>query len=221
MTQDYLNSTKEKSKNAIRQATIPCLGAFAALYILFAVNKHLNVSTEHTISQYRTHFRIPLFSGFLTIGSFMLSFKAFTILRLHDDVFKTPEYMERWILKAEKFKLNPNTYLDPLSRLTDTFFLTILFSLLTAFLQVTLGLLPKSWAAYICIWFALFSGMLVIRSLYVLRVNLIIWQQLLAKKYTDQLRKTLDARLLEKQRKEDDILRGIPNENSEKSHSSD
>ncbi|MBI1753571.1 MAG: hypothetical protein HY014_16015 [Acidobacteria bacterium] len=205
--QDYHNSIFKKFKNLLRQSIYPFIGSILILVIILWWKYFLNLQNDYFIYQYKAIFRIPLFSGFLTIGSFMLSFKAFTVLRLHEDVYKSPEYQERWVKRAMDFSLKPITYLDPLARLTDTFFLAIFFSLMAAFLQVTLGLIPKLWLVCFCVWAALFSGCLVLRSLYVLRQNLVEWQKLLSKKYADELEAKISQLKEEIAKKESECLK--------------
>jgi len=203
---DLLTRIRKKAWTTAKQCFFPVLAAAVAAYVLRKARIGLDVKPEDFLNKYRTGFRVPLFTGFLTIGSFMLSFKAFTVLRLYDDVYKTKEYKDRWLARAEQFHLTPDSFLDPLARLTDTFYLAILASLLTSLSQLTIGLINKVGAVYFCAASAVFSGMFVFRALRILRKNLIEWQRQLAKKYEKELEAELASRKLAKKAKDSERL---------------
>jgi hypothetical protein len=88
--------------------------------------------------------RVPLFSGFLTVGSFMVTLQTAILQRLKD-AYDNPKYLERYIcLKA----YNPKArYYGSLERLSLALSFCIVSAFLTAMFQMTFGFIKIPWAS--------------------------------------------------------------------------
>lgn len=122
---------------------------------------------------YSKNLRGSLFTGFLTLGGFLLSLKTFIVVNMKKEVFDTDDYKAEW---EEQKKLDTANKMgqrfEPLRYLSTTLFLSIASCVITSVLQLTLGLSDTFWAAIICLWTALVSVLFLLRSLWLIRVNL-------------------------------------------------
>jgi hypothetical protein len=147
-----------------------CLYVLVGATFLFSLNHDLS---SNLYDYYKSNFRNSLFTGFLTLGGFLFTFKSFAILRLAT-VFESPEYQDRHIAR----KQNPEYsfgFLDPLTNLNDSVFLAIALSLVTSASQLTIGLLPNWFASLVCLWLALFSTVVLARTIKLLKLNIDLW----------------------------------------------
>jgi hypothetical protein len=124
-------------------------------------------------SFYGKNLRGSLFTGFLTLGGFLLSLKTFIVVNMKKEVFDTDDYKLEW---EEQKKLDTSNKMgprfEPLRYLSLILFLAIVSCVTTAVLQLTLGLAETLWAAIVCLWAAVVSVILLLRSLWLIRVNL-------------------------------------------------
>lgn len=122
---------------------------------------------------YGKNLRGSLFTGFLTLGGFLLSLKTFIVVNMKKEVFDTEDYRAEW---EEQKKLDKASKMgprfEPLRYLSATLFLSIASCVITSVLQLTLGLAETFWAAMICLWAALVSVLFLLRSLWLIRINL-------------------------------------------------
>lgn len=122
---------------------------------------------------YGKSLRGSLFTGFLTLGGFLLSLKTFIVVNMKKEVFDTDDYKLEW---EDQKKLDKDNKMgprfEPLRYLSATLFLSIASCVITAVLQLTLGLAETFWTAVICVWAALVSVLFLLRSLWLIRVNL-------------------------------------------------
>jgi hypothetical protein len=126
---------------------------------------------------YKDSFRTPFFTGFLTLGSFLLSFKAFAIIRL-SQIFDMQEYQDRFLKRKSIDKDFTDGYFDPLIHLSDSIFLAIFLALITAAAQLTLGLIPIWWTVLPCLWLAAFTGSVLFRTVHLLKRNIDGWLEI-------------------------------------------
>jgi hypothetical protein len=104
-----------------------------------------------SIDLYQKNARTPIFSGFLTMGSFLLALKTNILGRLKE-TYDTPEY--RRIYRASRDKVNSTSagrYYASLERLSKALGWNIFFCLLTSFFQMTLGFYYSAVAFSICV----------------------------------------------------------------------
>lgn len=122
---------------------------------------------------YANNIRSSLFSGFLTVGSFLLSLKVFIVVKLKENIFDTDGYKEK--LKVGR-KINPKlTLYGPVKRLSSLLFLTISSAMVASVTQLTIGLIPFLWAAFFCIFVSVFAVSMLIFTLLLIREILSEW----------------------------------------------
>lgn len=122
---------------------------------------------------YGSSLRGSLFTGFLTLGGFLLSLKTFIVVNMKKEVFDTDDYKYEW--EQQKKLDNANKMglrFEPLRYLSTVLFISIASCVIASVLQLTLGLAETFWAAIICLWAALVSVLFLLRSLWLIRVNL-------------------------------------------------
>ena len=124
---------------------------------------------------YGENLRNILFTGLLTIGTFIFAVKTFIVIKLKEDVFDTEYYRKRLRRNRE---LSPNkkfSHYGPLKNLTVILFYASTTSLTSAILQVTIGLIGSLWSTILCILFALVSITLLFISMIFVKMNLNVW----------------------------------------------
>jgi hypothetical protein len=144
---------------------------------------------------YERKLQTPLFTGFLTVGGFLLTLKTFVIIRLKESLYDSSTYKERL---ERKRHLNPNlSAYGPLSRLASFLILSVVSAIITAALQMSIGFIQNKFAAAICISVATTTLILVLWSWWLIRTNLSDWFSILetdSKKPTDKdLPETLET----------------------------
>ena len=125
--------------------------------------------------------RSNFFAGFLTIGTFLFAVKTFIVVKIKEDVFDKDFYIER-IKKQQKLKPQKKIeHYTPLKRLTSVLFYAALTSLVSATLQLTLGLIAQNWTAVVCIISAAIALIMLFISMFLVKTNLDIWLEDLEK----------------------------------------
>jgi len=117
-----------------------------------------------------TSIRASLFSGFLTLGGFLLSLKTFIIVNMKKEVYEKKEYGE--IFDAAAKRGASGSRYGPLEDLGDVIFFAIVSCITTACLQMTIGLFAKAWSSAICLAAALYSIVMLLFVLRLIRLNL-------------------------------------------------
>ena len=137
-------------------------------------NKSIFCSEITTFSQYyEKNIRGHLFSGFLALGGFLLSLKTFIVINMKENVYDDESYQENW---KKQLKLEPSLKLyAPLKELSDLLYYAILAAILSAVLQMSLGLYSHWIASIICVWSALYAVILLVSSLILIKQNLDTW----------------------------------------------
>ncbi|MCG7576491.1 MULTISPECIES: hypothetical protein [unclassified Halomonas] len=166
---------KRIEANLLSQLLICLLISFACLYLLS--NLYTGCADDFVFF-YGEKLRGFLFSGFLTVGSFLLSLKTFVVVNLKDKLFDSESYKNKYramnALGAED-EIDYKDLYKPLANLTGFLFFAILFSILTAVSQFSLGLLNDFYYVMFCIWMAVFTATLLLNSLRLIRSNLLVW----------------------------------------------
>lgn len=122
---------------------------------------------------YAKNIRGSLFTGFLTVGSFLLSLKAFIVVKLKENIFDSDIYKER--LKQQR-KLNPNlTLYGPVKRLSQLIFLTICSALTASVSQLTIGLIQHWLATFFCIFVSMLAISMLVSTLLLIKSTLDEW----------------------------------------------
>lgn len=136
---------------------------------------------------YQSKLQTPLFTGFLTIGGFLLTLKTFVLIKLKEEVYQSEFYKTKL---EERRLLNPDLSLyGPLGRLANLLVLSVLSALLTAVSQMSVGFIPGRLSAAFCISIAVSALALVFQSWFHIRENLNRWFELLQEE-EDQKRKS-------------------------------
>jgi ABC-type multidrug transport system permease subunit len=117
--------------------------------------------------------RGSLFTGFLTVGSFLLSLKAFIVVKLKENIFDTDGYKNR--LK-ERRRINQKlTLYGPVKRLSHLLFISISSSIAASVSQFSIGLIPDWKATFVCIFLAIFAISMLISTLLLIKGLLDEW----------------------------------------------
>ncbi|WP_370611795.1 hypothetical protein [Klebsiella aerogenes] len=144
------------------------------LYLLYRNSP--DVSTKF-FEFHHKNLRGYLFSGFISVGSFLLSLHTFVIVNLRDKVFATNEYKESYALAygiSEK-DIKENELFKPLDNLSSFINTSIVLSLTTAISQFTLGLSTNLYACLICVWLAILTVCFLLHCLIIIRINIRIF----------------------------------------------
>jgi hypothetical protein len=117
--------------------------------------------------------RPSLFTGLLTVGSFLLSLKVFIVVKFKETVFDSKEYKERL---ADLRKLDPSIqHYAQVRNLSSVLFLAIASSIGASACQLTIGLIEKPAAMMFCVFIAVFAGGMLIQTLLLIRKILGEW----------------------------------------------
>ena len=142
--------------------------------ILFFVLKKLCTFEYGFYDLYAKGLRGYLFSGVISVGSFLLSLHTFVIVNLKDKLFSSTHYRERFATanQIEVDAIKEKDILKPLDRLSSFINISIWLSISTAIIQFTLGLAPYSFVAIPCIWLGLLTILFMLNSLVLIRINI-------------------------------------------------
>jgi hypothetical protein len=123
---------------------------------------------------YASNLRGSLFTGFLTLGSFLVAVNTFIIVNLKKELYDSKGYRAR---VSNARSLNDHvSYFGPLRRLSTFLFWTILLAIATSVSQLTVGLLIPHWAAAaFCLAMACATVIVLLTVLFVIKGNLQDW----------------------------------------------
>jgi hypothetical protein len=114
--------------------------------------------------------RASLFSGFLTLGSFLVAVNTFIVVNLKKEVYDHKFYKDKNSGSA--------TFYGPLRRLSGLLIITILLAVLTAVSQLTIGVLVETTGGAIwCLTMAAITIVFLIIVLVLMWLNLRNWFQ--------------------------------------------
>ncbi|WP_293779170.1 hypothetical protein [uncultured Oxalicibacterium sp.] len=122
---------------------------------------------------YAINIRGHLFAGYLALGGFLLSLKAFIVVTMKDNVYDNQKYKDNW-LKQKKFRPELKLY-TPLKELSDFLYFAIFASILSAVFQMSIGLIDHWVASVFSIWSAIYAALLLINCLMLIKKNLDSW----------------------------------------------
>lgn len=119
------------------------------------------------------HLRGNLFSGFLTLGGFLLSLQMFIVVKIKEDLYDSDAFCNH--VKAMR-EIKPNLeHYAPLRRFSHLLTVAVSACLITAVAQLSVGLIERNWASWICIGLAVASSIWFIVVLVAVFLNLKIW----------------------------------------------
>ncbi len=126
-------------------------------------------------SFYQTSIRGYLFSGFISVGSLLLSLHTFVIVNLKDKLFSTERYISNFKLSRnlpENEKVDECELFKPLDTLSSFINISVWLSILSAVSQFTIGLIDAGVASVFCIWLAMLTICFLLNSLILIRVHI-------------------------------------------------
>lgn len=117
--------------------------------------------------------RPSLFTGLLTVGSFLLSLKVFIVVKFKETVFDSKEYKERLVNLR---KIDPSIqHYAQVRNLSSVLFLSIASAISASACQLTIGLVEKPAAMMFCVFMAAFAGAMLLQTLLLIRKILGEW----------------------------------------------
>lgn len=128
------------------------------------------------VTFYADKMRGSIFTGFLTLGSFLLALKTGILIKIKEGVYDKEDYQKK---VREPGLLGISTVYGPLRRLSRLMSIAVLSALITSSLQLTLGLISDWRATAACLSIASFSISVLIASFISIQFNLGIWFDLM------------------------------------------
>lgn len=158
-------------RKIIFNRTLHAFSVFSFAFILYLM------LDAKILSDIYSKFQTALFTGFLTIGGFLLSLKTFILVKMREDLYDSDSYKKRF---EQKKNLDSSLKLySPLRRLGDYLVYCVICALLTAFMQISIGFINHGLAAAVCIAAALFTMCLVIFAWWQIKLILNDWFDIL------------------------------------------
>lgn len=170
--------------------------AFSLILVSIIAYFHLKHGLSITLEKdtsffnyYESKIRGYLFSGFISVGSFLLSLHTFVIVNLKDKLFDSDAYKSNYVdFKSQQVKdftsdmINVSEYYAPLNILSVFLNVSIWLSLVTAVMQFTLGFYDNTYTALFCMYMALLTVLFLLNCLVLIRCNIKVWLTLEHKK---------------------------------------
>jgi len=152
-----------------RFAFVAFLFAASVVSVIYLLAPNICTATTY----FGEKIRPSLFTGLLTVGSFLLSLKVFIVVKFKETVFDSKEYKERL---ANLRKVNPSIqHYAQVRNLSSVLFLSIASAIIAAACQLTLGLIEKPAAMLGCVFAAAFAGAMLLQTLLLIRKILGEW----------------------------------------------
>ncbi|QIL71684.1 hypothetical protein G7048_15765 [Diaphorobacter sp. HDW4B] len=151
---------------------------FVLLALLFATAVmagviYVSEGSEKAVIFYGNNVRASLFTGLLTVGSFLLSMKVFIVVKFKETVFDTEWYKKRL---EDRRKIDPQIeHYAPVRNLSRVLFMAIASAIVGSLSQVTIGLIPHVAALTFCVVTASFAGAMLVQTLLLVRRILTEW----------------------------------------------
>ncbi|MCX7012496.1 MAG: hypothetical protein NTW86_08040 [Candidatus Sumerlaeota bacterium] len=127
---------------------------------------------------YDRSLRGSMFSGFLSVAGFLLALHTFIVVKMKEEVYENDAYIEK--LHNEYSKSAAFSRYAPLGNLSGLLFSSILWSVLAALGQLTIGLIESVYP-FCALLTTVFTAIFVfIVALYYVRTNIHEWLDLMA-----------------------------------------
>lgn len=124
---------------------IQCLGG---VYLVLLAGAYILACYIPAIVQgYQLNARTPLFSGFITLGSFLLTLKT-TILQRLKEGFDSIEHEKAFLYHRDNG--GKKGYYESLANMSTALSMAVFFALTSSALQMTAGFIQQRWAFAIC-----------------------------------------------------------------------
>lgn len=157
----------------------PSLAVYGAPLAVFAIvlavcyYYNSNMMDVELFDFYEENLRGSLFAGFLTLGSFLLSLKTGIVIKIKEGVYDKAEYQSEVQSRPTSKKIL--SVYGPLKRLSRALAWSVGLSIVTASLQLTLGLYPVWWAAAVCLASAAAAIAFLLCSFILIQIALSDW----------------------------------------------
>lgn len=163
--------------------------AFLLTYFYFGLHKSFTIDNFELINKeivgfYGLNLRGNLFSGFLALGGFIFSLKAFILVTMKQNVYDSEIYETQWLEKNDNVR-DGEAYFLPLKELNLVLYMTVLLSIFSSIINITIGLLPNILVVYVCIFSAFIAIIYLVKSLRLIKGNLDTWFDYLSQKKFD------------------------------------
>ena len=157
-----------------RQLIVLIVFSLLFIFLISVAYKDGAVTGANFYEFYQKNLRGYLFSGFISVGSFLLSLHTFVIINMKDKLFSTEGYKEKFAIanNISKNQIDEKALFRPLDRLSCFLNLSIWLSIITAISQFTLGLANYTPLSIICIWLAVLTLTFMLNSLILIRENI-------------------------------------------------
>ena len=151
---------------------------FAVVALLFAAGVvgaiyFLSPDILKATTYFGDKIRPSLFTGLLTVGSFLLSLKVFIVVKFKETVFDSNEY-KKLLLNLRKIDPSIQHY-SQVRNLSSVLFMSIASALSASACQLTVGLIEKPSAMMFCVFMAAFAGAILLQTLLLIRKILGEW----------------------------------------------
>ena len=150
------------------------------------------------MENYRAALRGSFFTGFLSLGSLLWAVKSFIISNLKKDYFeKQLENIEfikqmRSLSRGNDVEYDYSSYFYPLVNLSRSLFLSIVFSLATAVIQVVIGSIKNIYATIFACGNIAFTVTLLSITLYFVNKNYSVWMDDSTKNYNKKIKESIN-----------------------------
>lgn len=147
------------------------------------------VDSQALLRIYDAKLQTPLFTGFLTLGGFLLTLKTGLLMRLKSDLYDNGTYRKQVVAMNNLAVPGQRiSVFGPLQRLGSFLIVVVLMSLGTSVSQLTIGFIPSKLAAMFCLALAAVTISLVFAAWIEIRNNLQRWFSLLEEEAAEQPR---------------------------------
>ncbi len=157
------------------------VGVVILLHFKYGFSVTLEKDTTF-FNYYESKVRGYLFSGFISVGSFLLSLHTFVIVNLKDKLFDSVAYKNNYVdFKSREIKnfssamISVSDYYAPLNVLSVFLNISIWLSIVTAVMQFTLGFYDNTYSAIFCMYMALITVLFLLNCLVLIRCNIKVW----------------------------------------------
>lgn len=120
-------------------------GATIGFYVML---EHFVQCSEHWVSGYFNNARVPMFTGFLTLGSFLLTLQTGIIQRLKE-AYESTDHARK--IRQLRDKGKQVRYYGSLERVGIALSTNVILALTTSLSQMTLGFVQTSWSTAVCV----------------------------------------------------------------------
>lgn len=121
--------------------------------------EHIPTAPGTWIEIYYTQARVPMFTGFLTLGSFLLTLQTAIIQRLKE-AYDSADHARK--VSQMQAKGKQVRYYGSLERVGLALSTNVILALITSLLQMSLGFVRQSWSTAVCMAFGLTTILLVV-----------------------------------------------------------